>query len=32
MPSLDDVFVAKTGRRLEAEGDDPAHSPAPAAT
>jgi len=32
LPSLDDVFVAKTGRRLEAEGDDPTHSPAAAAT
>ena len=31
-PSLDDVFVAKTGRRLEAEGEDtPPHAaPAPA--
>lgn len=31
-PSLDDVFVAKTGRRLEAEGDDapPQAAPAPA--
>ena len=29
-PSLDDVFLAKTGRRLEGAGDDAAESEAPA--
>jgi ABC-2 type transport system ATP-binding protein len=32
LPSLDDVFVAKTGRRLETEGtEEPAAAPAPVA-
>ena len=32
LPTLDDVFVAKTGRRLEAEGaEGPAGAPAPSA-
>ncbi len=31
-PSLDDVFVQKTGRRLEGAGEQPAGEPAPAAS